>query len=99
MEYAARVNPARKIANGLNKPLLVNAVNDALVREASARKKQGFSFPMNRWMRRYSGDLEEMSRGSDCVDRGEVQALWSGFRDGRLHWSRAWALAVLGRTN
>lgn len=99
VEYAARVNPVRKIANGVNKPLLVNAIDNPLLREAGVRKKQGFSFPMDSWMKRYSGELEEMSRGSDHVDRGEVRALWKSFRDGRLHWSRAWALAVLGASN
>jgi asparagine synthase (glutamine-hydrolysing) len=99
VEYAARVEPAHKVANGINKPLLVNAVDDPLIREAAARSKQGFSFPMDRWMKRYAGELEEMSRGSDCVDGGEVRALWKGFRGGRLHWSRAWALAVLGASN
>jgi len=99
VEYATHVDPSRKIAHDVNKPLLVNAVNDPILREAGARKKQGFSFPMNHWMKRYSGELEEMSRGSNHIDRAEVRALWKCFRDGRLHWSRAWALAVLGARN
>ena len=99
VEYAARVRPAQKVANGVNKPLLVNAVDDALLFEAGARKKRGFSFPMDRWMKRYSGELEEMSEGADGVDRQVVRDLWKGFRGSRLHWSRAWALTVLGARN
>ena len=99
VEYAASVLPARKVANGVNKPLLVHAVDDPLLFEAGARKKQGFSFPMASWMKRYAGELEEMSEGADGLDRRAVKELWSGFRAGRLHWSRAWALAVLGARN
>ena len=99
VDHAARVGLARKAANGINKPLLVNAVGDPILMKAGARKKQGFSFPMDRWMKRYASELEEMSQGADCVDRGAVRALWKGFRAGRLHWSRAWALTVLGATN
>jgi asparagine synthase (glutamine-hydrolysing) len=99
VEYAARVRPAQKVANGVNKPLLVNAVDDALLFEAGARKKRGFSLPMDRWMKRYSGELEEMSEGADGVDRQVVRDLWKGFRGSRLHWSRAWALTVLGARN
>ena len=99
VDYAAHAGPARKAANGINKPMLVNAVDDPILMEAGARKKQGFSFPMDQWMKRYAGELEEMSQGADCVDRGAVRALWKGFRAGRLHWSRAWALTVLGATN
>jgi len=99
VEHAARVRPLEKIANGVNKPLLVNAVDDSLLFEAGARKKQGFSFPMARWMKRYAGELEEMSKGADGVDRKVVREMWQRFRSDRLHWSRAWALTVLGARN
>jgi len=99
VEYAARVRPALKFANGVNKPLLVHAVDDPLLLEAGARRKQGFSFPMDRWMKRYAGELEEMSRDSGAVDASAVRQLWKSFRAGRLHWSRAWALTVLGARN
>ena len=96
VDYATRVRSRRKVANGMNKPLLVNAANDPLLFEAGARRKQGFSFPMSRWMMRYSNELEEMSQGAGGMDHRAVQDLWKGFRAGRLHWSRAWALTVLG---
>jgi asparagine synthase (glutamine-hydrolysing) len=99
VEYAANVLPAQKFANDINKPLLVHAVDDPLLLEAGARRKQGFSFPMARWMRQYAGELEEMSEGAEGVERGVVREMWKGFRAGRLHWSRAWALTVLGARN
>jgi asparagine synthase (glutamine-hydrolysing) len=96
VELAAHTSAPQKAANGVNKPLLVHAVDDPLLVEAGRRRKRGFSLPMDRWMRSYAGELEEMSQGAEGVDLEVVRDLWSGFREGRLHWSRAWALAVLG---
>lgn len=99
VEYAAGVRPSEKMANRINKPLLVRGVDDPLLLEASGRKKRGFSFPMDRWMKQSAGELEEIAVVADCLDRTAVRDLWSQFRAGRLHWSRAWALTVLGAAN
>jgi asparagine synthase (glutamine-hydrolysing) len=99
VEYAARLTPAAKLAGAINKPVLVGAVDDPLLREAAGRRKQGFSFPMDRWMKEHGDQLEEMSQQGSWVDRDEARSLWKQFRAGRLHWSRAWALTVLGARN
>ena len=96
VEHAAHIQPASKIGNGINKPLLVGAVDDPLLLKAGAGKKRGFSFPMDRWMRGHANELQEMAVGTTLLDGGAVRALWRQFDSGRLHWSRAWALSVLG---
>ncbi len=96
VEHAAGVSAARKIARRFNKPLLVEASGDAGVRRAASLKKRGFTFPMQRWMTQSAADLESAAGADGNLDRGVVRSLWSEFRVGRLHWSRAWALAVLG---
>jgi hypothetical protein len=53
---------------------------------------------MDRWMKDSRGDLEEMAISGGLVDKSAVKALWKNFCRGRLHWSRAWALTVLGAT-
>ncbi len=98
VEYAAGVRPALKQANGVNKPLLAGAVGDPLLSRAGGAAKRGFSFPMDRWMKASSDELEEMARSGGILDRRAVGALWAQFRANRLHWSRAWALTVLGAT-
>ena len=98
VEYAAGVRPALKMANGINKPLLVGAVDDPLLVTAGAAKKRGFSFPMDRWMKDSGGELEEMATSGNVLNPRAVRALWKEFRGDRLHWSRAWALSVLGAT-
>jgi asparagine synthase (glutamine-hydrolysing) len=99
VEYAASLSPAAKTANRVNKPLLVGAVDDPLLFKAGAAKKKGFSFPMDSWMKDSANDLEDLAVGGDVLNRDAVRSLWKDFRAGHLHWSRAWALTVLGATN
>src|SRR5258706_3772909 len=99
-DYAIRISPHLKIHNqqnqSLNKGLLIRAIQDPVLQRTGAMKKRGFSFPLDQWMKRYSGQLEEMASGNDAVNRKAVHGMWDQFRAGRLHWSRAWALAALG---
>jgi asparagine synthase (glutamine-hydrolysing) len=98
VEYAAAIRPESKIGNGINKPLLVEAVDDPLLRRAGAAKKRGFSFPMHQWMKESGEELEEMAVDGSLLNRRAVREVWRDFRMSRLHWSRAWALSVLGAT-
>jgi len=87
-----------KLDRAVNKPLLVKALNDPLLRAAASRRKRGFSFPMSRWMQSCTAELQEIA-ASASLDRGTVRECWSQFARGQLHWSRAWVLAVLGSQN
>ncbi|HXP85596.1 MAG TPA: asparagine synthase (glutamine-hydrolyzing) [Bryobacteraceae bacterium] len=80
----------------MNKPLLVDAIGDPLVAEASRRRKLGFSFPLAQWMRQRAVSMREMAMSTDLLERKAVGKLWSAFERDRLHWSRAWSLVVLG---
>jgi asparagine synthase (glutamine-hydrolysing) len=89
--------PARcRVEAGLNKPVLCRAVGDPLVLELGRARKRGFTLPLDRWMREHAGLLEEIAGTTVRLDRDAVRGLWREFRAGRLHWSRAWALVVLG---
>jgi asparagine synthase (glutamine-hydrolysing) len=96
IERIANVSPTARFAPGLNKPLLVNAIDDPIVRDAAIARKKGFTFPLQGWIRQSSNELEEMSLQSNALQSAGVRYLWQGFRENHLHWSRAWALAVLG---
>jgi asparagine synthase (glutamine-hydrolysing) len=70
---------------------------DALAR----RPKRGFTLPFDTWMR---GGLRETAlRGIESsvafgwLNARAAAAIWSDWERGRAHWSRPWALAVLGR--
>ncbi|MEP6714103.1 MAG: asparagine synthase (glutamine-hydrolyzing) [Terriglobia bacterium] len=93
-----RVAPEWKIEKGINKPLLVRAVNDPAVLRAATAPKRGFTFPMARWMKTQAPEMREIAEAGSLA-RSAVRDCWAGFSEGRVHWSRAWALTVLGAAN
>jgi asparagine synthase (glutamine-hydrolysing) len=103
VETVLRVPERRKRDAVLSKPLLLRHVIDALPREVYARKKMGFTFPWEQWLR---GPLRpqieetlhsfprENALGLDVV---VSRNLWETYWDhrGGVTWSRPWALHVL----
>jgi asparagine synthase (glutamine-hydrolysing) len=58
------------------------------------RRKQGFTLPFEAWLR---SDAVPLGLPQHPLLRAEaVERVQSDFRSGRLHWSRLWALLVLG---
>lgn len=51
VSHAARISPKQKIQGKYNKQILVNAVKDKIPSEVYERKKMGFTFPFERWLR------------------------------------------------
>jgi asparagine synthase (glutamine-hydrolysing) len=96
VEHCAGLPDAVKLEGEMNKPALVRAVADSVVTAAGGRTKKGFTFPMDRWMKAQSGPLGEMARSAPGLEKREAARMWSAFEKGRLHWSRAWAMVVLG---
>jgi asparagine synthase (glutamine-hydrolysing) len=95
VECAAKMPQPEMNGHG-NKPLLTAAVNDPAVFECARRPKRGFALPFGKWMRANSRDLRDMALAGGCLNRRTIGQLWSEFEHGRLHWSRAWMLAVIG---
>jgi asparagine synthase (glutamine-hydrolysing) len=93
---AMRLPASAKLFNGRNKPVLTEALSEPVIDAAAERPKRGFLFPFARWMRESPSALRELVSANRVVDRGEAGRLWAEFERGRLHWSRAWALAVTG---
>jgi asparagine synthase (glutamine-hydrolysing) len=58
------------------------------------RRKQGFTLPFDRWLR--TGGIPLKLPEHAWLRPAAVEALREGFRAGRVHWSRVWALQVLG---
>jgi asparagine synthase (glutamine-hydrolysing) len=96
VERAAALQGTTDSPTAGNKPLLTEAVAEPAVSEAARRPKRGFTFPFASWMRQSSGDLRELALAGGSLNRRAVARLWNEFDRGRLHWSRAWMLAVLG---
>lgn len=100
VEAVLRLPPEAKMAGDGPKPLLARAVRDLLAPEVRDRRdKQGFTFPFAVWLR---GPLRRHVRAAldarpdfSLLRRDAVEEVWRAFEEGRVHWSRVWALAVL----
>ncbi|MBZ5569637.1 MAG: asparagine synthase (glutamine-hydrolyzing) [Acidobacteriia bacterium] len=97
VEYVLGVPARRRLQGHTPKPLLVKALGDRLPQSVWDRPKQGFSFPFGEWLRSDRGSLEADVQARRLFESHAVQELWAQFRQGRVHWSRPWALSVLTR--
>jgi asparagine synthase (glutamine-hydrolysing) len=99
VEGVLRLPPTVHRNGSRPKALLQAALGDHLPAPIRARRaKQGFTFPFAEWLR---GPLREpcadWQRGLAELLRPEaVAAVEQAWAAGRAHWSRPWALAVLG---
>jgi asparagine synthase (glutamine-hydrolysing) len=83
-----------------NKRLLHETLVLPLPHAAVNRPKQGFTLPFARWM---NGELEPFVRSgmaflarSGWIAAGAPDDTWNAWQRGTMHWSRPWALGVLG---
>ncbi len=97
VEYVASANPRLKIDKNMPKPLLVKSLKGMLPDEIVFRKKQGFTFPFDLWIRKMGKGIFEDAISKNNIDKNHAEGLWSRFESGKLHWSRVWALVVIGR--
>ncbi|MBI4142354.1 asparagine synthase (glutamine-hydrolyzing) [Candidatus Uhrbacteria bacterium] len=87
----------------LPKPLLLRAVQAELPREIYERKKMGFTFPWESWLRgRLRPQIEELLQAFPednalGINVSACRQLWSQFWSGRggVTWARPWALHAL----
>ena len=86
-----------KYNNKVPKYLLVQAFKDMLPKEVVTRKKQGFTFPFDIWMRRTGRDFFQGAIAEAGINRKKTDLLWKNFESGQLHWARVWGMAVLGK--
>lgn len=70
-----------------SKTLLISAFKDIMPEPVWNRKKMGFSFPFQEWMR----DMPQISEPSQYTGKTSKKLI-SQFKTGHLHWSAAFAL-------
>jgi asparagine synthase (glutamine-hydrolysing) len=83
------------------KGLLLEACRDLLPPAVYDRPKAGFVLPMKQWMRgpleKFVGQGLRETIARQLLPEVFVNDLREAFRRDRLHWSRLWAVVVLGR--
>ncbi|MCH2185933.1 asparagine synthase (glutamine-hydrolyzing), partial [Myxococcota bacterium] len=76
------------------KRLLREAVSPAVPAAVWDRPKQGFAFPIDEWLAEESVPLTLPDH--PILSQEAVQGVERDYRAGRIHWTRYWALLVLG---
>ena len=74
------------------KPLLTKPLQDLLPEALVFRPKQGFTFPIDPWLRSSDGAFRQ---SCDGLNQGATNQVWDDFLSGRARWARPWALTVL----
>ncbi len=100
VEFVLGLPAGEKEKPGLVKSLLIEATSDLLPPEIYQRKKMGFELPMPRWIK---GPLHDFAQTGlrHAVERGifaepQTRDLYTAFACGKLHWTKLWAVVVLG---
>lgn len=85
IHYVQKIKSDLKFGHKQGKFLLINSFADVLPQEIWNRKKQGFTFPFDIWMK---DNLQQFMEGK------QNQLLNKKFREGKLSWSRYWTYLV-----
>ncbi len=101
--YVLRLPGRRKLRRSVPKSLLVEAMRGSIPKYIWHRRKMGFTFPFDRWMRSaFCSEIRAVfsdRKLSQAVglSSGEIQKFWQGFLAGSVRWSKPWSLYVLLR--
>ena len=77
-----------KFNNNTPKGLLVNSFKDILPESIWNRPKMGFTFPLQGWLKQN----KKITEPSLYHDNPFSKSLMEKFKNGKLHWSKAYAL-------
>ncbi len=91
MELVFSIKEEIKFNKNTYKFLLIKAFKDALPKEILGRRKMGFTFPFEIWMKNRTDTLLEFIHDKE---KPIIKQLIKGFKRGNLHWSRFWGLVV-----
>jgi len=87
VNLVTKIHPSIKFSEHQKKRLLIEAYKDELPAETWNRKKMGFTFPFQEWMKKN----KEIS-SPDLYQNKTARELISTFNHNHLHWSSAFAL-------
>ena len=94
-EFVFALPPEHFVKGPANKSLLLDAMGTDYPPGIGTRRKMGFTFPFDYWMREALSDVGGRIRRSTALDASVAGAVVENFSKRRVHWSRFWALAVL----
>jgi asparagine synthase (glutamine-hydrolysing) len=93
--------PGKEKNSGVAKSLLTSSMKSLLPESVQRRKKMGFTFPFEIWMRGALRSeiepvlLSNMKQLDGLLSKNSVEKVWNDFLARKISWSRPWALYVL----
>ena len=93
--------PGKEKNSGVAKSLLTSSMKSLLPESVQRRKKMGFTFPFEIWMRGALRSeiepvlLSSMKQLDGLLSKNSVEKVWNDFLARKISWSRPWALYVL----
>ena len=99
IEYVLQIPDTLKYPN-YPKQLLVESLGDLLPSEIVHRKKQGFTFPWNHWLKNElkifcDSKIKSLAK-RDFIKSNPTTQLWQSFLENKgVRWAEVWTLVVL----
>jgi asparagine synthase (glutamine-hydrolysing) len=91
-----------KLSSGISKPMLIRALTGRLPQAITHRRKRGFTFPFEHWMRDalrpvIESSLRKIGEGplGALISERAAFGVWQDFLERRTSWTRPWSLYVL----
>jgi asparagine synthase (glutamine-hydrolysing) len=85
-----QIHPNLRLASPPPKKILLDSFRQLLPEAIWNRPKMGFSFPLQQWMQKYRGISNEYGYAAPAMKN-----IIRDFNQGKLHWSKAFALYQL----
>jgi asparagine synthase (glutamine-hydrolysing) len=101
VEFVGALPDAARYRRGVQKALLVKALDGLLPREILTQSKRTFTLPWEEWLRgslrgRLEASFADLAPSlAPHMHEAGVRAVWAAFLAGKTSWSRPWSLYVL----
>jgi len=94
MNFVFSLDDKIKFKRSIPKFLLTTSFKNFIPDEIVFRKKQGFTFPFELWIR---NNIDLFSQFLDNKNDPLIEGIISDFKDKKIHWSKFWNLVILSK--
>lgn len=95
MKDVFSIEESLRLSNKFPKHLLIESFKDLIPSEIVYRPKQGFVFPVGKWLLEHCRDSFREKINKSNLNHEFCITLWNRFAQGKVHWSKIWAIWIL----
>ncbi|CAA6807591.1 MAG: Asparagine synthetase [glutamine-hydrolyzing] (EC [uncultured Sulfurovum sp.] len=98
-KYLLSIQDNDKLKEKYPKRLITETLEDILPPDLRFRKKTGFTFPFEKWMKTHLGDELEryFYHENNIFEPKYLKEIHNNYKKGQLNWARFWSIVVLNR--